>query len=347
MKMSRKVSFHSTTFSLALLVGAAVIGCGAATPSKELVDARRTYDEARQSKAAELTPADLLNARQALERAEAAFENDPGSFNEQSLAYIAQRKAALAMARASMADAKRDMEAANEEYKAVQEELLKNAEKERQKTQESLRANKSQLERVRRELAQQDDKLGAAAKALKEQEDELKRRQQELEARQKEIAARNTELEVKKAELEKEKAARLEAEKRAAAALASLNEIAKVKEEQRGLVITLEGSVLFTTGRATLLPIAQNKLSKVAVVLKEQDSAKKIVVEGHTDSRGSDASNQKLSQDRADSVRNYLISQGVPSDRITAVGKGETTPVADNSTPDGRANNRRVEIVIK
>ena len=126
----------------------------------------------------------------------------------------------------------------------------------------------------------------------------------------------------------------------------SLEEIAKVKEEQRGLVITLDGAVLFASGKTTLLPIAQDKLSKVAAVLQQQSDDKRIVVEGHTDSVGSDDANLKLSQARAESVRAYLVSQGVKSDRITAVGKGESTPIADNKSPEGRANNRRVEIVV-
>jgi outer membrane protein OmpA-like peptidoglycan-associated protein len=129
--------------------------------------------------------------------------------------------------------------------------------------------------------------------------------------------------------------------------MASLAEIAKIKEEQRGMVITLDGSVLFASGKWELLPIARNKLDKVAEVLQEQDDSKKIVVEGHTDSVGSDSKNLDLSQKRADSVRTYLVSQGVKSDRIRAVGKGESVPVADNKSPEGRANNRRVEIIVK
>jgi outer membrane protein OmpA-like peptidoglycan-associated protein len=71
------------------------------------------------------------------------------------------------------------------------------------------------------------------------------------------------------------------------------------------------------------------------------------VVEGHTDSVGSDSKNLDLSQKRADSVREYLVSRGVKSGAISSIGKGESVPVADNKSPEGRANNRRVEIVIK
>jgi len=127
--------------------------------------------------------------------------------------------------------------------------------------------------------------------------------------------------------------------------MASLQEIAKVKEESRGMVITLSGSVLFATGKYELLPIARDKLDEVAKALNDQ-GYKSILVEGHTDAKGSATANDSLSLKRADSVRTYLVSRGVPSDKITAQGLGSSRPVADNGTADGRANNRRVEIVV-
>jgi len=146
-------------------------------------------------------------------------------------------------------------------------------------------------------------------------------------------------------ELATEKAARLEAERKAAAAMASLAEIAKVKEESRGVVITLSGSVLFATGKSDLLPIAQDKLNQVAKALNDQ-GFKAIVVQGYTDSVGSASDNDRLSLRRAQSVRDYLVTRGVPSEKATAEGKGSNNPVADNKTADGRAENRRVEIVV-
>jgi outer membrane protein OmpA-like peptidoglycan-associated protein len=146
-------------------------------------------------------------------------------------------------------------------------------------------------------------------------------------------------------ELATEKAARLEAERKAAAAMASLAEIAKVKEESRGVVITLSGSVLFATGKSDLLPIAQDKLNQVAKALNDQ-GFKAIVVQGYTDSVGSAADNDRLSLRRAQSVRDYLVTRGVPSEKATAEGRGASNPVADNKTADGRAENRRVEIVV-
>jgi len=133
---------------------------------------------------------------------------------------------------------------------------------------------------------------------------------------------------------------------RTARAMESLAKIAQVKEEARGMVITLSGQVLFVTGKAELLPSAQDQLTQVAKALQDQGEINPIVVEGYTDSVGSDANNLKLSQARAEAVRSYLISKGLPSDKLTANGRGKSNPVASNDTPDGRANNRRVEIVV-
>ena len=139
--------------------------------------------------------------------------------------------------------------------------------------------------------------------------------------------------------------AQLDAEKAAADAQADLAKLAAVKEEARGLVITLSGSVLFASNQSTLLPAAQDRLNKVAdalLVTKER----KLTVEGYTDSQGSASYNMVLSQKRADVVRTYLISRGYPGDLIQARGIGEESPIANNNTAEGRANNRRVEIVV-
>lgn len=138
-----------------------------------------------------------------------------------------------------------------------------------------------------------------------------------------------------------------DAEKRAREANDALQAFAKVKQDQRGMVITLSGGVLFASAKHDLLPQAQSKLSQVADVLTKQDKNSKIVVNGYTDSQGSDSFNQTLSQSRADSVRTYLVSHGMAADRITAVGHGKDNPVADNASPEGRADNRRVEIVVQ
>jgi len=142
-----------------------------------------------------------------------------------------------------------------------------------------------------------------------------------------------------------EQKARIDAEKIAADALADLAKLAAIKEEERGLVITLSGSVLFASNQSALLPAALDRLNKVAdALLKTKE--RNLTVEGFTDSQGSYEYNMVLSQKRADVVRSYLISRGYPSNLIQANGIGEDRPVADNNSAEGRANNRRVEIVI-
>jgi outer membrane protein OmpA-like peptidoglycan-associated protein len=143
-----------------------------------------------------------------------------------------------------------------------------------------------------------------------------------------------------------EQQARIDAEKIAADALAELTKLAAVKEEARGLVITLSGSVLFASNESTLLPMAQDRLNKVADALLVTKQ-KQLIIEGFTDSQGSSDYNIALSQRRADTVRSYLISRGYPSHLIQTRGIGEERPVSDNNSAEGRANNRRVEIVVE
>jgi outer membrane protein OmpA-like peptidoglycan-associated protein len=147
------------------------------------------------------------------------------------------------------------------------------------------------------------------------------------------------------AQLAQERQARLDAEKRAKEALENLAKMASIKEESRGMVITLSGAVLFPSGQAVLLPAAMSSLDNVVTALKSTPD-RNIMVEGHTDSVGTHSFNMDLSQRRAQSVRDYLVSRGLPSEIVRAQGWGPDRPIAENGTPDGRANNRRVEIVV-
>lgn len=145
--------------------------------------------------------------------------------------------------------------------------------------------------------------------------------------------------------LSAEQTARVAAERRAAEAQAALAKLAAVKEEPRGMVITLSGSVLFASNRAVLLPDARSRLDQVSDVLMTTQE-RNLTIEGHTDSQGASSHNLDLSQRRANAVRDYLVQRGYQADRIQARGLGEGNPISDNSNAEGRANNRRVEIVI-
>lgn len=148
-------------------------------------------------------------------------------------------------------------------------------------------------------------------------------------------------------ELNAEKRLRADAERRAAQSAADLARIAAVKHDDRGTIITLSGSVLFASSRSILLPAAQAKLTQVAEALLAGDPAATFVVEGHTDSQGKSDDNQALSVNRANAVRDYLVQHGIAADRVSAQGHGEDRAIGDNASAEGRADNRRVEIVVK
>jgi outer membrane protein OmpA-like peptidoglycan-associated protein len=126
--------------------------------------------------------------------------------------------------------------------------------------------------------------------------------------------------------------------------LAQFNQILQTRDTARGLIVNMS-DVLFDTGQYTLKPGAREKLAKVSGIILAHPGLK-IEVEGHTDSVGGDDYNMKLSENRADAVRTYLVGQGVNGDAVTAKGFGKAVPVADNSIAAGRQANRRVELVV-
>ncbi len=144
--------------------------------------------------------------------------------------------------------------------------------------------------------------------------------------------------------LQRERAARTAADQKAQEALSKIEGL-ESKMSEKGLVLTLSGSVLFATGKSQLLPNAKKRLSEVANAIK--DDGRKILVVGHTDATGSEEKNLELSRRRADAVKGFLAQAGVPNDRISIEGMGEAEPIASNDTPEGRANNRRVEIILQ
>jgi outer membrane protein OmpA-like peptidoglycan-associated protein len=118
------------------------------------------------------------------------------------------------------------------------------------------------------------------------------------------------------------------------------------RREARGLVVNLS-DVLFDFGKADLRQDARESLAKVAGVLHGYPLPAELMIEGHTDSVGSDESNLTLSQKRAEAVRDYLIQSGISPDMIVATrGFGKTRPIASNDTEEGRSRNRRVEIIV-
>jgi outer membrane protein OmpA-like peptidoglycan-associated protein len=149
----------------------------------------------------------------------------------------------------------------------------------------------------------------------------------------------------------KEEAAKAEAEsaRRAAETLRAqlldqFSRILETRDTPRGLVANM-ADVLFDTGKYNLRPTAREKLARFSGIILAHPGLS-LEVEGHTDSTGSDEFNQKLSEQRASAVRDFLVEQGLPESSISYKGFGKTMPIADNSTAEGRQKNRRVEIVV-
>jgi outer membrane protein OmpA-like peptidoglycan-associated protein len=272
------------------------------------MDARLAYQHASEGNAARYAAGNLLEARRALDTAEIAYRDDLDYDYQRYTAYVALRSAQYATSRG-------DAIAARASYEQAQ--AVRSAALERQAAE--ARAARARAEQ---ELAQRDAELAA--------------RKAQLEAEQQARAQSDAAL-----------AARAEqAERERNDALATLRELAAIQQTERGLVITLAGSLLFRTDETTLLRVAKQRLDQVAVALRALAGDQMLVIEGHTDDVGAREYNRRLSEARAEAVRTYLVSRGVPPTQVVAVARGEDEPVAPNTTSEGRANNRRVEIVI-
>ena len=121
---------------------------------------------------------------------------------------------------------------------------------------------------------------------------------------------------------------------------------AEVERRDDSILVNFQSSLLFDAGSSTLQPGAYDRLRGLARTLGNYPKSR-VIIKGHTDSTGADAFNQELSEARSDRVRNFLVAEGVAPSRITAIGFGEALPVTTNATPEGRAQNRRVEIEIR
>jgi outer membrane protein OmpA-like peptidoglycan-associated protein len=209
-----------------------------------------------------------------------------------------------------------------------------------------------------RETARRADVSRELATARAEEAREQADQQRAEEERQRQAAAQQAALDstartASQARADAEREARLRSEaERTAAELqarlyASISAIMETRQGARGLVAALSG-VNFETNKATLKPIAREKLSKLSGVLLGFPGEYKLEIEGHTDSTGSDVYNQMLSQARAESVRNFLVEQGISPTRIPSTqGFGRTKPIAPNDTRANREKNRRVDIVVE
>jgi outer membrane protein OmpA-like peptidoglycan-associated protein len=240
-----------------------------------------------------------------------------------------------------------DLHVARQQLDAAEASFAKDGDTQETRDQAYLAVRRSEMaEVVARTMESSENKSRVETAMQKDQKNTVALTSAELNRTKAQLDAQGTAMQVQGAALLEEKARREDAEKRALQAQADLAKFATVKQETRGMVITLSGSVLFASAKWDLLPSAQVKLNDVATALIKEDPLSKMVVEGHTDSQGSESYNLDLGQHRAQAVRDYLVTRGIAADRISAQGIGLSRPIADNKSPEGRANNRRVEIVV-
>jgi outer membrane protein OmpA-like peptidoglycan-associated protein len=207
-----------------------------------------------------------------------------------------------------------------------------------------------QQARLNAEQAAQQSKEAAEQARINAERQAAQREQAQAEAAQAQAQAAEAQARAEKARAAQQAAeqsaqlATQQAEQERERLKQQLNQVLQTTETARGLIVNMS-DVLFGFNQYNLKPEAREKLAKVSGILLAYPNLK-LQVEGYTDNIGSDEYNQKLSQERADTVRDYLASQGVSSGNISAAGYGENDPLADNSTASGRAENRRVQLVV-
>jgi outer membrane protein OmpA-like peptidoglycan-associated protein len=301
-------------YSLTLLAATALAACSSMPAHNAMLDqARSDYRGAQENPQMQvLAPAELKQAGDALALADAAFARHDDTARVDQLAYLARQRVALAREAAG----RKDAEAAVAEAAAERDKLRLAA-----RTHEADAATRSAA------IATQD------AMASQRQADRSQRRadasQQQADASQQAAAASQQQAG--------------DAERRSLALEAQLREL-NAKKTDRGMVVTV-GDVLFDTGRAQLKSGGMQNMQRLGSFLKEYPQ-RRALIEGYTDSVGSDDMNLALSGRRADAVLTALLSMGVERGQLSAHGYGETYPVAGNDNAGGRQMNRRVEIVL-
>ncbi|HUS19760.1 MAG TPA: OmpA family protein [Terriglobales bacterium] len=255
------------------------------------------------------------------------------------------REIALKRREQERLDNERRAAAAREEASRLtaEDEARRRAVAEQQSTEESRRRAEAESASAAAREQQRLAELQAAEDARRRAEAEAASKAAQLQQQQSQMEAERNRAAAEAAERERLRAER-EKEELRARLLNQLNAILETRDTARGLIVNMS-DVLFDTARYTLRPAAREKLAKISGIVLAYPELK-LEIEGHTDSVGSEAYNQKLSEQRAKSVGDYLKKQGIPEMSVTTRGFGETMPVADNSKGAGRQQNRRVELVV-
>jgi outer membrane protein OmpA-like peptidoglycan-associated protein len=357
--------------ALAITVGAVLAGCGAADPSEQIAkdrleQARTAYAQAKANPIVEsYSLKTLLGAEKTLQDAEQVSKKayspnplDPSKgydsrekklfFDDVSrLAYMAERKSQTSVALAEGVVVRNEIVKLGKEKAETQ--LLK-SQMEKKLLQQDLDEKASALMRAKQQLASANSEAERAIilADIQAKEAALANAQAGAKAREAEMARAEAEGQAREAETaraEAEGQAR-EAEKARAELALLMKELSELQGQltDRGIVLTI-GDVLFATDKSDLNASAQISMDKIAAFLREKQN-RNLLVEGHTDSVGSDEYNQGLSEQRAASVKSALVKRGIAGERIVTIGYSKKYPLASNDTASGKQQNRRVEAII-
>lgn len=361
---------------IAVLLGLALAACSAGPPPAQIAEARIAIQEAERARASELAAREYDEALRHLSVAESTWEEKRDA---ETAAHYARRAEAAARQAQYEAEARtaeeavrleterrnraelsiRDAEIARlhsearteAEQRAAEAEALAREERERreaaaERARREAEARESAEERAREaEMMRSEAETRAAEERMR-----LEEERRAAEARRTEEALRAEE--ARRAQEEQARAAEIarlreEQERTREELRATLSRLAEVRQEARGLVLTLPGSVYFQVNKSIVQPAMRSRLTEIARALSDAGEDAHFLIEGHTDADGSNEYNLELSRLRAEAVRSVLVAGGVPPDRIETQGYGETRPIASNSSASGKAQNRRVEIVLQ
>ena len=325
----------------------AIFGIDSKTPL-ELFEARNALRIAHIAAADKYAASILSKAGQQLMRAEDLYRQKQNKATVEAAAKEATETAeeARLMAVKQKAEDEAQAAAAAREAKARADA---DAEAKRRADAEAAR---QQAEQAKAEAEQAKAEAQAAAQEAARQKDEAEKAKAEAVAQQQALAAETEKAKAaatqsenlrQQAESLRQQAEQEKAELRARL-LQQLNQVLATRDSARGLIANMS-DVLFRSGSYELLPGARERLAKVSGIVLAYPSLH-LAVEGHTDSVGGDEYNQNLSERRAESVRDYFVQQGIPAAGIVARGFGKTQPIASNDTPEGRQQNRRVELIL-